>query len=514
MQIIKFPSCKSKEHFVTVLEKVYNLGRSEYILGQSEDDTLQVEIRTDENLDGTFKIVLEDNDLYARLSVYPSINEGKMVTFSDVTEELKEQNIVNNVDEERIKECLSFVYHGNILENVTIAKGVKPIDGKNAEIIQHFKEPASKPAADDKDKVDFREVSRIINVKKDDLLITKKPATKGVPGLTVRNAEIPPKEGKDIDLKILEGVYTDNNGRKFYASIDGHVVFRNNNLGVFPVYTVNNVDYNTGNIRFNGTVEIRGDVFSSFIVEAERDIFVNGICEDAILKAKGQIVISGGIKGKANNMFSCNKDFVCGYMENAKVEAKGSIIIKKYAFNCNLLSGNKIVATESKGLIAGGYVQAFAEIEVNQLGSEGATNFTAHVGDNYLIEKEYNEVKKELEKKEELLNKIDKTLSQINLKSKEALNNPKINAILKQREELESVKESLSEHLNLLKKKLKFSKPKIRVHNYVADGVTIQFYKTKLKLRERMKNMIFFWEPKYEQIAWISMKDPAAGNYE
>jgi|Wag4MinimDraft_12_1082652.scaffolds.fasta_scaffold00020_12 hypothetical protein len=514
MQIIRFPSCKSKEHFAAVLEKIYKLQRSEYVLSSSEDGVLQAEIRTDENLDGSFKIVLEDDDFYARLSVYPSINEGQMITYSDVSEELGEQNIVNNVDEERIKECLSFVYHGNILENVVIAKGIKPIDGRNAEIIKHFKEPESQPAVDHKGKVDFREVSKIINVNKDDLLITKKPATKGVPGVTVRNAEIPPKEGKDIDLKILEGVYSDNNGRKFYASIDGHVVFRNNNLGVFPVYTVNNVDYNTGNIRFNGTVEIRGDVFSGFTVEAERDIFVNGICEDATLKAKGQIVISGGIKGKANNMFSCNKDFICGYMENAKVESMGSIIIKKYAFNCNLLSGSKLVATESKGLIAGGYVQAFSEIEVKQLGSEGATNFTVHVGENYLIEKEYDEVEKELKKKEELLDKIDKTLSQINLKSKEVLKNPKVIAILNQKKEQDKIKESLREHLETLKKKLKFSKPKIRVHNYVTDGVTIQFYNTKFKIRERMKNMIFFWEPKYEQIAWISMKDPEAANYE
>ena len=75
-------------------------------------------------------------------------------------------------------------------------------------------------------------------------------------------------------------------GKTYYAQLDGKVEYRNYDLNVSNVYSVSgDLDIGTGSIDFNGDVTISGGVHSGVTVHAMGNIFIGGYVEDAILKA-------------------------------------------------------------------------------------------------------------------------------------------------------------------------------------------------------------------------------------
>lgn len=487
-----------------ILTEIYNLREDEFVI-TNVDNEYKVEIKSDKDIPGIFRIRVSDDEMQVFLSLYPPINNGRKIKIENIYDELADEGVKLGIIDKKINEAVSISEFGNIIENVVIAKGLEPIDGKDAVIVKHFEKKIKQKEIKENERVDYRDVFNIINVEKDELLLTKKPSTKGVPGRTVKNNEIKPNEGKDIEIGIVEGVREENNN--FYAEIDGYVEFKNNKIAVYPLYKVKYVDYKTGNINFRGTVHVIQDVLFGFKVEAEKDVIIEGVCDDCTIIAKENITIKGGIKGKRENLFKAGSNFNCGYIESATVYCDGNVTINKYSYNSNIYCRGKISAIQGRGVIAGGEAVAFSEIECNILGAAGISNFLVKVGTDYLIEKQLVEKEQEYEKINMAILKANEVLSQVNLKSKEALANPKVLKLLEYQKELLIRRDTLFQEIEDLKKRLKYPKPRIRVKGTVFEGVVIQIYGKKIRVKERLESVVFFIEPKYEDIGWISLKE-------
>ena len=79
------------------------------------------------------------------------------------------------------------------------------------------------------------------------------------------------------------------------STIDGEVKLEKKMIQVSPVFRIDgDVCLDTGNITFNGTVQVYGDVRSGFSIKAKRDILIYGMVESAELTAGGDIVIQNG----------------------------------------------------------------------------------------------------------------------------------------------------------------------------------------------------------------------------
>lgn len=502
--IIGIVSKTTKDGFQKILRDIYHLKNEEFVLTEL-DEQYKAEINVARDIHGIFKIRIADDDMYAYLSVYPPVNQGKKVTIEDIYNELEILGIKTGLKSESIKESITIAEFGNIIENVKIAVGVPPIDGKDATIVKHFEEKIVKKEVKDDEKVDYRDITNIINVVTGELLVSKKPPTKGVSGVTVKGVEIFPKEGKDIEITILEGVREEN--FQYFAEIDGYVYFKDNKLAVYPLYKVKNVDYRVGNINFNGTVYVTGDVLYGFKIEAQKDVIVDGICDDCTIIAGERIEIKGGIKGKGQNLFKAKKEFICGYIENGNIYCEGDINIKKYSYNSKMYSKGKVSALESRGVLAGGYIQAYSEIECMTLGAKGVSNFTVRVGDDYTFEATLMEKEEYLEKINIALEKAGEALSKVDLKSQAVVSNPKIIKLLEYKRDLLIKRDEVVKEIEQLRSKMRYKKPKIRVKNIAYEGTVIQIYDRKLKIKERLESVLFFLEPKYEDIGWISLKE-------
>ena len=503
---------KAADRAREICNKVYLLRSSEYDVESSNDEGDSVTIKfkcNEKSLDSRLIVSTEDGAFKAFISLYPALNTGKTHTLEEIIHHIRNEGI-EIIDEEKIGPIFDQFANGNIIEHMLIAEGVKPSPGKDAEITIHFGEADNKPKIKD-GKVDYKNLDNIVMVKRGDVLITKKPPIQGVKGRNVRGEDISPMPAKDILILPGDGATVNETGTIFTATVDGYVDYGNKRLGVYPVYIVKaNVDYSTGNIKFNGSVHVKGDVLSGFKVEADRHILIDGICQDCELIAKGNIILRSGIKCSGEGIIKAGNNAIIGYAEKAKIHAREEIEIKKYAYNCELFAGNKLTAMNGDGIVAGGTIKSFKEINVKQLGTNGNSKFNVIIGMKYYIENELERLRSEKLRITETIERVDKALSRFNLTRPKVLEHPKIQKMLEVKNSLNDLLLALDKREEELIIENKAEKPKIKVKNMVYDGIVLLFYNVSYVVKEKMENMVFYYDEKFDEVSCVSLSNQNA----
>jgi uncharacterized protein (DUF342 family) len=194
--------------------------------------------------------------------------------------------------------------------------------------------------------------------------------------------ELKAYSGKDVLLLAGRNVVLSEDGLKLFADIDGQIVNQNGRISVLNVYTVNgDVSTSTGNINFNGSVSIRGNVIAGFVVKASGNVEVEGLVEAAVIEAEGNIVIRRGFNGGNSGVTGkliAGGSITSKFLQGGTVIAGGNIETN-YIYNSNVTSRDSIKLM-GKGLIVGGQVTAFKRIDANILGNENGTKTVIEVG--------------------------------------------------------------------------------------------------------------------------------------
>ncbi|MHB9145584.1 MAG: DUF342 domain-containing protein [Symbiobacteriia bacterium] len=265
---------------------------------------------------------------------------------------------------------------------VVIASGQPPQRGEDARLEWHVDpRPTNLPLLIDNERVDFHNLHLVQNVTRDQPLVTKVPATRGTPGIGVDGRALEPTSGRDVALPGGQNVYTDSDGLRVLAAVDGHVVVHGNRISVLPVFEVTgDVDYSTGDIHAVGTVVVKGNVTSGFTVESEHDIEVHGYVDGAFLKAGGNIHIKSGIQGAGRGSVKAEGNVTARYVENALVEAGGDVLVADAIMHSRVSAGGKVAVAGAKGLIVGGLVRADQEVAAAIIGANLATATEIEVG--------------------------------------------------------------------------------------------------------------------------------------
>jgi uncharacterized protein (DUF342 family) len=494
-----------------VMNKIYQLGVNDFKMEGQKDGSIFVTLDdARKRYDSKVLIDLEENGVKAYMTVYPAIGGGHKLTYEDILEVINEGNITVNLDNDAIEKAAQLLEEDTIVSHLHFATGQEARPGRNAVITLQFStEKKEKKTNIGKDgKVDYKNVDNIVRVKKGDVLITKRPATEGVRGLTVKNTEIIPPVGKDIEIFLGEGVMLNSVGTQYIATNDGYVEFNNNVLAVHQVLFVHgNVDYSSGNIKFNGTVHVKGDILPGFRVEASKDIIVDGVCSDCEVIAHKNLYLKLGIKSSKKNLFRAGEDAVIGYCENATVFAKRNIIIKRYSYGSELTAGNRIEATQADGIIAGGYIKAFAEVAAKQLGTEGNSKFTVEVGTKYYVDQAIARLRKEKARLIETLDQVNAALKKVDLQLPAVAENKAVKKLLEIRENLQTIIKDMHNKEDELMDGSKAKQPKIKVKGRTYEGVTIMIFNCGSTVRQFMENSVFYLNEKYAEVAWVSMKD-------
>lgn len=331
-------------------------------------------------MDNIFKekilISVTDKGMKANMTLNLAPNELKMENRSnlvkEVTTKLKENGIVFGIKKE--------VFEGELSNHISyvIAEGTLPVNGTDSIINMHNLKEA-KPEVGEHDKADFYDLKLINRVTVDDWIGERIEPTNGKPGQTVRGEVIQPGilKGNSIALKYDKNSVKEvpeRNKTVLRAKISGAVSCIDGKITVLKNLAIEgDVNFKTGNIKFDGYVTIKGTVTDGFSVEATRDIEINGELglgnAKAIISTGGSIFIKGGIASSSKTEIKAARNVFTKFANNSVITCGGAAHFGYYCIN-NIVNAKEVVIDSSNGHIIGGNIKAEVRVLSPTIGSE------------------------------------------------------------------------------------------------------------------------------------------------
>lgn len=388
---------------VTVYTLRAQLEAAGYGAYHAPDATLEAIVRSANNAEPGNFVVAERRDATTewrisddKQTVYVTVHAacgGQPVTRQLIMDELSHLSVPKRCVE---NDALESLLSGGEASNVLIAKAIPPIHGKDSQfevLIDIEQDPFL--VEDEQGRVDMRQTHTFLAVEPNTPLMRRIAATAGAPGTNVVGEPLPPKAGRDLPFaKECPGTQPDpKDTNTLLSSIKGHPVSIPQGIRVDPVLRVKNVDLSTGNIDFDGSVEVAGDVTSGFSVKATGDILIRGMVEQAYVSAGKDLTILGGVVGeqqkdngqaptKLGAHLKSGQNLTAKFINLADVTAGVDLTVREYALHCNLRAGRDLLFGQptGKGNLIGGRAKAGRSLVVNILGCAANIAGTVQVG--------------------------------------------------------------------------------------------------------------------------------------
>jgi uncharacterized protein len=165
-----------------------------------------------------------------------------------------------------------------------------------------------------------------------------------------------------------------------------------------------NVDQTTGNVDEEGPLVIRGDVVSGMSVRTRGSLEVDGSVEDAIIEAKGDVVIRHGFAGHGTGKISAGGSVTISHVHHQTVIAGKDIIVENESINATLSAGRKICSP--RAVFSGGKLDALLEVELGELGLADEVPTKIRAGRRAKLIEQLGSVEKELANAERQLREV------------------------------------------------------------------------------------------------------------
>ncbi|MDE7222600.1 MAG: FapA family protein, partial [Acetatifactor sp.] len=185
--------------------------------------------------------------------------------------------------------------------------------------------------------------------------------------------------------------------------IDGQVF-------VTDIYEVENVDNSTGNIEFEGSVQVNGNICSGFSVKAKGNVIVSGVVEGATVCADGDIVITRGMNGMSKGTLEAGGNIIAKFLENARASADGYVSAESI-LHSKVTAGSEITVTGRRGFITGGHVCAGTKVSAKNLGANMGASTVVEVGVNPRVKQEYQTLQNDLLEIQKVIQKTQPILT-------------------------------------------------------------------------------------------------------
>lgn len=345
-------------------------------------------------IDERYDLVLAEDQMSATARFFPASEGGKRITFDDFLKDLRFRNITAGLQMDVLQD--HFQSEGIYCTDLVVAKGREPRHGTDAKIEYYFNTDVhAQPEMREDGSVDYFNLNVINHCKEGDLLAKIIPADEGEYGVNVLGSRIKPRDVKKVSLKYGNNIELSEDRMSITSKVNGHVMLVEDKVFVSDVYEVENVDLSTGNIEFEGSVQVNGNVTSNYVVKAKGNVIINGVVEGAHIYAGGNIIIARGMNGMAKGTLNAGGNIVAKFIESAKVQADGYINAGSI-LHSDAIAGTEIVVQGKRGFVTGGHVQAAKKIEVKTLGAVMGATTVVEVGVSPQVKAEYVQLQKEI----------------------------------------------------------------------------------------------------------------------
>ena len=430
---------------------------------------------------------------------------GADISAEAIKRSLLTQGIVEQcIDDKKIEEFVDNPVYDNPF---LVAEAIIPVDGKDAYLSYNFETDPKKlkVKVSESGNINYKE-NRIQNVIAGQPLATKIPAERGKGGKTVYGRYLEAKNGKDVQILLGKNVKFDKDGVTVVAEIDGEVMLFNGKITVEPVKFLDAVNVKTGDVKFVGTVIIKGAVEEGYRVEAT-NIEVNGIVDKSYLEATGNIILSQGVFGKGEGYIKAGKSLWAKFINDTTVEVEENVIVSDSIVNSNVTAMKNIIVRGKKAQIIGGHLLATEEICAKKIGSPGGgTETTLEVGidpraKNRLLalQKKQTDLTKEYDNLEldvQTLEQQKKLRKKLPLEKEEKLTSLKTRnkEITTELENISNEIESIQLHLRELK-----AVGKVKVENIIYAGVKVYVRDVLDEVKMDVKGVTFYYDKSFSK---------------
>jgi hypothetical protein len=376
-----------------------------------------------ERRDGEFIIKVSDDKMTAWLTMTPAYG-GDPVTFDQIRRSLKEKGIVSGLITST--EIEAVLKEGKATDYI-IAQGTPAVPGLDAQFHSLVPEMQERrPQINEHGIADFRNLGSLILVKQGDPLMRRTLPTEGKNGQNILGQILIPKPSRNTPFtsELKGSMFDPDDNDLLLSAIVGQPLLIPNGVMVSPTITVPQVNISSGNLSFDGTINILGDVMEGMKVYALNDIFVGGTVEAAELEAGGNISIKGGLIGNSDSSaastlsmggkISCKGSVSARFAKYVSIEAGTSIVIEEYSMNNQLTAMNQILVGKpggKKGLIIGGSARAMMLIQAVSIGSDAGIKTYIQAGLNPHTQQQLDGIKREIETNEKNQDDIKKIIT-------------------------------------------------------------------------------------------------------
>ncbi len=358
-------------------------------------------------------VTVAPNKMEASVRFYPPSVQGFKLEKDDIYADLHTAGVKFGIDDDMIN---AFLQNRVYCTDMIFALGKPPRHGTDASIEYFFKtDLRARPTLNEDGSVDFFNLNTMNHVKEGDLLARLTKEDVGEYGVNVCGEQIKPRDVKRLKLKYGRNIYVNEDRTEAYCEVNGHVTLVDDKIFVSDVYTAENVDNSTGDINYEGTVKISGNVCSNFTVRAKGNIEIMGVVEGAVLEAGGDITIARGVNGKGKAVLKAGGNVISKYIENADVTAKG-FVETEVILHATVMAGTEVNVGGKKGLVSGSTVCATNLISAKTLGSQMGADTVLELGVNPAIKVRYQELQEQIANNQKNIKQLQPVLLASNQK--------------------------------------------------------------------------------------------------
>ncbi len=348
---------------------------------------------------------IAEDGMSAMLSLRPPKKGGGVPTTSEICALLSDSGIVSGIRRQEI-ESLS---GGGVYDvEVVVAEGQPPTHGLARRTEYLFEGNPGKPYIFRKDgSTNLRELNFVQNKKKGDVLARILPAVAAEAGVTIFGDTVAAvTDGPDAEIVPGDNTSFSDSRNEILALIDGNVFIERNMICIEPVVNVRRVNYETGNIHFDGSVVVREGISDGFTIEAGGTVEIGECVGRATVTAGRDVLLKGGMNGDGEGTIRAVGDIASKYIENARISCGGHLFVQELLLHTDFVVGSNLVLRGRRGELLGGNGIVGNSLWCKQLGSKAEVLTRISLGIEPAVLNAYMTLKASVEEKSTELDKV------------------------------------------------------------------------------------------------------------
>lgn len=345
-----------------------------------------------ERHDGLCVISISEDRMEARLTLERP-HGGRPVSAAQLRASLEDAGVFAG----EIDTAVASALEAGVATGLVVARARAPVDGQDSRFESLIPLTQDRrPHLDADGLMDYRDLGSIPGVAEGVAVMRRVAATSGVDGLDLAGHVLKAFQGRTLPFDArLRGVRVDpGDPNVLVSTMAGRPVLVRQGIHVEPVIDVPQVDMSTGNIDFEGSVTVLGDVMPRMKIHATGDVLVMGTVAAAEIDAGGQVVVRGGVKGAPPDQeddgsapshagtIRCRGSFHARFVEYADIHSESDIVIDDHALFSTLTSARHVLIGNDggRGQVLGGTLRAVGHVTATRFGGPSNAVTLVHAG--------------------------------------------------------------------------------------------------------------------------------------